>query len=47
MSSKTKIVVLPDETVSEGGCVVTTNNGVIDATIESQLAIVKEALKEI
>lgn len=44
---ETKIVVLPDETVTEGGCVVTTNNGVIDATIESQLAIVKEALKEI
>lgn len=44
---ETKIVVLPDESVTEGGCVVTTNNGVIDATIESQLAIVKEALKEI
>ena len=44
---ETKIVVLPDESVSEGGCVVTTNNGVIDATIESQLAIVMEALKEI
>ncbi|MBR5554668.1 hypothetical protein IKU74_01515 [bacterium] len=43
----TKIVVLPDESVTEGGCIVTTNNGVIDATIESQLAIVKEALKEI
>jgi len=44
---ETKIVVLPDESITEGGCVVTTNNGVIDATIESQLAIVKEALKEI
>lgn len=44
---ETKIVVLPDESVSEGGCIVTTNNGVIDATIESQLAIVMEALKEI
>ncbi len=44
---ETKLVVLPDETVTEGGCVVNTNNGVIDATIESQLAIVKEALKEI
>lgn len=43
----TKIVVLQDETVSEGGCIVTTNNGVIDATIESQIAIVKEALKEV
>ena len=44
---ETKIVVLPDESITEGGCVVTTNNGVIDASIESQLAIVKEALKEI
>ncbi len=44
---ETKIVVLPDESITEGGCVVTTNNGVIDATIESQLAIVKEALKEV
>lgn len=44
---ETKIVVLPDESISDGGCVVTTNNGVIDATIESQLAIVMEALKEI
>lgn len=43
----TKIVVLPDETVTEGGCIVTTNNGVIDATIESQIAIIKEALKEV
>lgn len=43
----TKIVVLQDETVSDGGCIVTTNNGVIDATIESQIAIVKEALKEV
>ncbi len=42
-----KIVVLPDETVTEGGCIVSTNNGVIDATIESQLAIIKEALKEV
>ncbi len=44
---ETKIVILQDETLTEGGCVVTTNNGVIDATIESQIAIVKEALKEV
>lgn len=43
----TKIVVLPDEAVTEGGCIVSTNNGVIDATIESQLVIIKEALKEV
>ena len=44
---ETKMVVLPDEAVTEGGCIVSTNNGVIDATIESQIAIIKEALKEI
>lgn len=42
-----KILVVPDETIMEGGCVVTTNNGVIDATIETQLAVISEALKEI
>ena len=42
-----RIIIVPDETVTEGGCVVTTANGVIDATIESQISIIKEALKEI
>lgn len=42
-----KILIVPDDTVMEGGCMVTTNNGVIDATIETQLAIISEALKEI
>ncbi len=42
-----KIVILPDEEVTEGGCIVSTNNGVIDATIESQIAIIMEALKEV
>jgi len=42
-----RIIVIPDETVMEGGCVVTTTNGVVDATIETQLAIISEALKEI
>ncbi len=42
-----KIMVIPDETVMEGGCVVTTTNGVVDATIDTQLAIISEALKEI
>lgn len=42
-----KIIVIPDETVLEGGCMVTTTNGIIDATIETQLAIISEALKEI
>lgn len=42
-----RIIIVPDETITEGGCVVTTANGIIDATIESQISIIKEALKEI
>ena len=42
-----KILVVPDETMSEGGCLVTTTNGVIDATIETQIGIICEALKEV
>ena len=42
-----KITVIPDESIMEGGCMVTTTNGVVDATIETQLAIVSEALREI
>jgi len=42
-----KIIIIPDETIMEGGCLLTTTNGVIDATIESQLAIISEVLKEI
>ena len=42
-----KIYIVPDENVMEGGCLVTTTNGVIDATIESQLAIISEVLKEV
>ena len=42
-----KILIVPDETMSEGGCRVTTTNGVIDATIETQIGIICEALKEV
>lgn len=42
-----KVMIVPDETVMEGGCMVTTTNGVIDATIETQLSVISEALKEI
>ncbi|MBQ8460119.1 hypothetical protein IJ541_08480 [bacterium] len=42
-----KIYIVSDESVMEGGCIVSTTNGVIDATIESQLAIISEVLKEI
>lgn len=42
-----KILIVPDEEITEGGCMVTTTNGVIDATIDAQLAVISEALKEI
>ncbi len=42
-----KVTIIPDESISEGGCLMTTSNGVTDATVEAQLAIIKEALKEI
>ena len=47
MGLEAKISIIPDETVMEGGCVVTTTNGVVDATIDTQIAIISEALKEI
>ncbi len=42
-----KVMVVPDEGIMEGGCMLTTTNGVIDATIETQLSVISEALKEI
>jgi len=42
-----KVMVVPDESIMEGGCMVTTSNGVIDATIETQLSVISEALKEL
>lgn len=47
MGFDASVVIIPDETIMEGGCVVTTSNGVIDATIESQLSIISEVLKEV
>lgn len=42
-----KVVIIPDENIMEGGCLLTTTNGVIDATIETQVDIISEALKEL
>ena len=41
------VLIVPDENTMEGGCMVTTDNGVIDATIETQLSIITKALKEV
>ena len=42
-----KVMIIPDENTMEGGCLITTTNGVIDATIETQIEIISEALKEV
>lgn len=42
-----KIHVLSDDTIEVGSCIVKTSNGVVDATIDTQLEIIKEALKGI
>lgn len=44
---ETKLSVLSDEAVSEGGCILQTNNGMIDATVEAQLGIIQMALRSI
>ena len=44
---ETKINVFADESIDLGSCIVLTSNGVVDATINTQLEIIKEAFKGI
>lgn len=44
-SFEAKILVVPDINIREGGVIIETSNGIIDATIETQLEIVENALK--
>lgn len=40
-----KISVVPDNNIKDGGVIVETSNGIIDATIETQISIIEKALK--
>lgn len=42
---ESKISIVPDDSVSEGSCIVQTNNGIVDASLEAQLDIVQNALR--
>ncbi len=42
-----KIKVNSDDTIELGSCIVQTSNGIVDATIDTQLEIIKEAFKGI
>jgi flagellar assembly protein FliH len=45
LGMETKLSILSDESISEGGCIVETNNGLVDASVEAQLEIVQNALR--
>ena len=47
MGMEAKLSIISDESVTEGGCIVQTNNGLVDASIEAQLEIVQNALRSI
>lgn len=40
-----KINILADPAIEEGGCIFQTNNGIVDASIDTQLEIIKKALE--
>lgn len=40
-----KISVLPDKSITEGGVILETSNGIVDARIETQIEILKNAFK--
>ncbi len=41
-----KISVIPDNSIEDGGVILETSNGIIDATINTQIAIMEQALKK-
>lgn len=42
-----RVSVIADENVEAGSCILLTSNGIVDATVETQLEIIKEAFKGI
>ena len=44
---ESKLMILADDNITEGSCIVQTNNGVVDASIEAQLDIIQNALRGI
>lgn len=43
---ESKVNIVADPAIEEGGCVFQTNNGIVDASIDTQLEIIKKALDE-
>ena len=40
-----KINIVADPSITDGGCVFQTNNGIVDASVDTQLEIIKKALE--
>lgn len=40
-----KINIISDPSIEEGGCIFQTNNGIVDASVDTQLEIIKKALE--
>ena len=45
MGVEARINVVADDLIEEGGCIINTSNGIVDASLDTQLEIIKEALK--
>ena len=43
----TQVNIISDPSIEEGGCVFQTNNGIVDASIDTQIEIIKKALEGI
>jgi flagellar assembly protein FliH len=41
----TKINIVSDPSIEDGGCILQTNNGIVDASVNTQIEIIKQALK--
>ena len=46
-ANEAKIKVVPDENITSGGAIILTENGIIDATIDTGLSILEQAFKNI
>lgn len=44
-NNKTKIIVLPEDDIERGSCIVQTKNGIVDAKFSTQLQILQKALE--
>lgn len=47
MGIEAKVTITGNDEVQDGGCIITTSNGMVDASVDTQLQIITEALKGI